>query len=82
MNTTPRNQNTTQRMKQYIVDVPEPKNGQIPGPGGLRENGKMAVQYKNPREYKEPVCSPVPVQSSQADMVREEFYRDAAELKD
>lgn len=35
-------------MEKYIVEAPEIKTGQILSSGGIRENGKMVCQYKNP----------------------------------
>lgn len=77
--TTSSQKDSKQKIKKYIVEVPEPTNDQVPSSGGLRgKNGKLAVQYKNPREYKEPIYPPV--QSSQADIAREQFNRTAAEF--
>lgn len=42
-------------MKKYIVEAPEPKRGQKLSSGGIRENGKIAVQFKNPHPYSEPL---------------------------
>ena len=36
----------------YIVEAPELKPGQYISSGGVRENGKMVSQYKNPIPYK------------------------------
>lgn len=41
-------------MKKFIVDAPELKDGQTYSSGGIRENGKISVQYKNPVPYVEP----------------------------
>ena len=46
-------------MKKYIVEAPEPKKGQTISSGGIRENGKMAAQFRNPIPYEEPVTSPM-----------------------
>lgn len=47
-----RNNNTTTKeetkMAKYIVEAPEPKKGQKVSSGGIRENGKLASQFKNP----------------------------------
>ena len=40
-------------MKKYVVEAPEPKDGQVASSGGIRENGKLVAQYKNPRPYEE-----------------------------
>lgn len=41
------------RMAKYIVEAPEPKEGQKISSGGIRENGKLVTQYKNPVPCKE-----------------------------
>ena len=43
-----------QYVEQYIVDVNTPEPGQEVSSGGVRENGKIVTQYKNPRPYTEP----------------------------
>lgn len=52
-----RNNNTTTKeetkMAKYIVEAPEPKKGQKVSSGGIRGNGKLASQFKNPVPYKE-----------------------------
>ena len=52
-----RNNNTTTKeetkMAKYIVEAPEPKKGQKVSSGGIRENGTLASQFKNPVPYKE-----------------------------
>ena len=52
-----RNNNTTTKeetkMAKYIVEAPEPKKGQKVSSGGIRENGNLASQFKNPVPYKE-----------------------------
>ena len=52
-----RNNHTTTteetKMAKYIVAAPEPKKGQKVSSGGIRENGKLASQFKNPVPYKE-----------------------------
>ena len=52
-----RNNNTTTKeetkIAKYIVEAPEPKKGQKVSSGGIRENGKLASQFKNPVPYKE-----------------------------
>lgn len=42
------------KMRKLIVEAPELKEGQSDSSGGIRENGKMSVQYKNPVPYVEP----------------------------
>lgn len=42
------------RTRRYIVEAPEPKKGQKVSSGGIRENGKLAAQFKNPVPYEEP----------------------------
>ena len=37
----------------------EPKNGQVVSTGGVRKNGKMESQFKNPVPYEEPKLTPV-----------------------
>lgn len=46
--------NEKTEMKKYIVEAPKPKQGQKVSSGGIRENGKLAVQFKNPVPYEEP----------------------------
>lgn len=41
-------------MQKYIVEVDTPKKGQVVGTGGIRENGKIASLFKNPKPYVEP----------------------------
>ena len=49
--------NTTQqgslniRMRRFIVEAPEPQNGQKASSGGIRENGRLKAQFKNPVPY-------------------------------
>lgn len=38
-------------MEKYIVEVPNPKKGQNVSSGGIRENGKLISQFKNPIPY-------------------------------
>ena len=56
------NTQETPKMKKYLVEVEEPKKGQVVSTGGVRDNGKMAAQFKNPIPYEEP--SPAPVNKS------------------
>ena len=46
------------KMRKLIVEAPELRKGQRDSSGGIRENGKIAVQYKNPVPYVEPELSP------------------------
>ena len=56
MNTTLRtSKHKTQR---YIVEAPMPDKGQLPSSGGIRENGKLTAQYKNPVPYTDPAPCP------------------------
>lgn len=68
MKKTPRNTvNNMEEIKmvKYIVEAPEPKNGQKVSSGGIRENGKLASQFKNPVPYKEPTLPPAAVAQKQ-----------------
>ena len=60
-----RSNNTTikeeNKIAKYIVEAPEPKKGQKVSSGGIRENGKLATQFKNPVPYKEPALPPTVV---------------------
>jgi hypothetical protein len=40
--------------QKYIVEAPIPKPGQTVSSGGIREKGRITVQYSNPIPYKEP----------------------------
>ena len=46
------------KMRKFIVEAPEPKEGQKISSGGIRENGKLTAQFKNPIPYEEPVQPP------------------------
>ena len=46
------------KMRKLIVEAPELKEGQTDSSGGIRENGKISVQYKNPVPYVEPKLPP------------------------
>ena len=41
------------KLRKYIVEAPEPRNGQKLSSGGIRENGKMSYQFRNPVPYDE-----------------------------
>lgn len=47
-------QESKQQIKKYIVEAPEPLQGQIASSGGIREKGKLAHQFRNPQPYIEP----------------------------
>ena len=80
MKKTPRNTvNNMEEIKmvKYIVEAPEPKNGQKVSSGGIRENGKLASQFKNPVPYKEPTLPPAAVaQKQNPELVLKEQARD------
>lgn len=57
-NNTTKQSNEEIKMRKYIVEAPEPKKGQKASSGGIRENGKLAAQFKNPVPYEEPALSP------------------------
>lgn len=64
------------KMVKYIVEAPEPKNGQKASSGGIRENGKLASQFKNPVPYKEPTLPPTVInQTSNTGLVFKEQAR-------
>jgi hypothetical protein len=72
--------NTTNKeeteMAKYIVEAPEPKKGQKLSSGGIRENGKLATQFKNPVPYKEPTLPPAVVtQKPNTELIRKEQAR-------
>lgn len=46
------------KMRKYIVEAPEPKEGQKVSSGGIRKNGKLTSQFKNPVPYEEPTLPP------------------------
>jgi hypothetical protein len=56
-------------MRKLIVEAPELKEGQIDSSGGIRENGRISVQYKNPVPYVEPKMPPA---VSQKDMLKDQ----------
>lgn len=75
-----RNNTTTTKeeikMAKYIVEAPEPKKGQKVSSGGIRENGKLATQFKNPVPYKEPTMPPaVTTQKPNAELICREQAR-------
>lgn len=47
------------KMRKYIVDGPEPKEGQKASSGGIRQNGKLTAQFKNPVPYEETILPAV-----------------------
>ncbi|MBR4605644.1 MAG: hypothetical protein IKO41_05395 [Lachnospiraceae bacterium] len=63
-------------MKKYIVEAPEPKKGQKASSGGIRENGKLASQFKNPIPYEEPIRSANDISKiAGAELIRREQAR-------
>ena len=46
------------KTQKYIVEAPMPDKGQLPSSGGIRENGKLTAQYKNPVPYTDPDSCP------------------------
>lgn len=59
-------------MKKYIVEAPEPKDGQKVSSGGIRENGRLTVQFKNPVSYEEQVHLPSAVTSTLYNILQNE----------
>lgn len=51
-------------MRKLIVEAPELKEGQTDSSGGIRKNGKILAQYKNPIPYEEPTLPPAAPQKS------------------
>lgn len=66
------------RTRRYIVEAPEPKKGQKVSSGGIRENGKLAAQFKNPVPYEEPTL-PVSVKKPRVSK-KDEFKKQAVDL--
>lgn len=63
-------------MTKYIVEAPEPKKSQKVSSGGIRENGKLVTQFKNPVPYKEPTLPPTVVnQRANTELIRKEQTR-------
>lgn len=63
------------KMRKLIVEAPELKEGQTDSSGGIRENGKISVQYKNPIPYAEPTLPPT---MSQKSYTRKDMLKDQA----
>lgn len=63
------------KMRKLIVEAPELKEGQTDGSGGIRENGKISVQYKNPIPYEEPKLTPAAPQNT---YTRKDMLKDLA----
>lgn len=64
------------KIRKYIVEAPEPKKGQKVSSGGIRENGKLASQFKNPIPYEEPILPPaVSTQRLNSEINRKEQAR-------
>ena len=63
-------------MAKYIVEAPEPRDGQKVSSGGIRENGKLASQFKNPIPYEDPTPTPSDeIKKSDPDLARKESAR-------
>ncbi len=79
MTKTTRNNTTNKeetKMTKYIVEAPKPKKGQKVSSGGIRENGKLVTQFKNPVPYKEPTLPPTVVnQRANTELIRKEQTR-------
>lgn len=78
MNNTTRINKTNQeevKMRKLIVEAPELKEGQTDSSGGIRENGKISVQYKNPVPYVEPKLPPA---APQRTYTRKDMLKDQA----
>ena len=78
MNNTTRINKTNQeevKMRKLIVEAPELKEGQTDSSGGIRENGKISVQYKNPVPYVEPKLPPA---TPQRTYTRKDMLKDQA----
>lgn len=63
------------KMRKLIVEAPELKEGQTDSSGGIRENGKISVQYKNPVPYVEPK---LPSTTPQRAYTRKDMLKDQA----
>ncbi len=75
-NTSSTNNKEEIKMRKYIVEAPEPKKGQKESSGGIRENGKLISQFKNPVPYEEPTLPPaVTIQRSNAELIRQDQAR-------
>ena len=57
-NNTDTKKKTELQMKKYIVEAPVPQEGQKISSGGVRENGKLTSQFKNPIPYTTPNLQP------------------------
>lgn len=78
MSNTARTTKTNQekiKMRKLIVEAPELKEGQTDSSGGIRENGKISVQYKNPVPYVEPKLPPATLQKT---YTRKDMLKDQA----
>lgn len=78
MNNTTKISKTNQeevKMRKLIVEAPELKEGQTDSSGGIRENGKISVQYKNPIPYVEPKLPPA---ATQRTYTRKDMLKDQA----
>ena len=64
------------KMARYIVEAPKPKQGQIASSGGIRENGRISSQFKNPVPYNEPLrSSTIAVHKPNSDLICNEQLR-------
>ena len=43
-------------VNKYIVEANSPQAGQCASSGGIRANGKIVSQYRNPIPYSEPIA--------------------------
>jgi len=70
------------KVRKLIVEAPELKAGQTDSSGGIRENGRISVQYKNPIPYEEPKLPPSAPQKSftRKDMLKEQAKDFAMEV--
>ena len=63
------------KLRKLIVEAPELKEGQTDSSGGIRKNGKIYVQYKNPIPYEEPKLAPATPQKT---YTRKDMLKDQA----
>lgn len=63
------------KLRKLIVEAPELKEGQTDSSGGIRKNGKIYVQYKNPIPYEEPKLAPATPQKA---YTRKDMLKDQA----
>lgn len=70
------------KMKKYIVEAEEPKEGEEVSTGGIRKNGKMASQFKNPVPYEEPALAPIVKKSEESSLQNVPTYTLRDRMKD